>query len=162
VNTKLATLAVTAAIALVAATEYSGAQVAGKVPKVGVLSYLSRGNPPGTLAFFEGLREFGYVEGDNIVIDWRGAEGDATKFPKLAVDLVTTKVDVIVATGDPAIQAARAASTTIPIVMVTPSVASCGLVGCYGARPPQAGRGGASRRSKARCNSPCRRSPQRG
>jgi putative ABC transport system substrate-binding protein len=121
VNIKLATLAVTAAIALVTATAYSGAQAAGKVPKVGVLSYLSRGNPPGTLALFEGLREFGYVEGDNIVIDWRGAEGDATKFPKLAVDLVTRKVDVIVATGDPAIQAARAASTTIPIVMVTPS-----------------------------------------
>jgi putative ABC transport system substrate-binding protein len=121
VKVKLAALAITVAIALVAATGDSGAQVPGKVPKIGVLSYISRGNPPETLAFLDGLRELGYVEGANIVVDWRGAEGNAAKFPQLAADLVRSKTDVIVATGDPAIQAARAASTTIPIVMVTPS-----------------------------------------
>jgi putative ABC transport system substrate-binding protein len=94
---------------------------AGKAPRIGVLSYLSRGDPPGTLGLLEGLRELGYVEGDGIVVDWRGAEGDATKFPKLAAELVRSKVQVIVATGDTAIQAARAASKAIPIVMVTPS-----------------------------------------
>jgi putative ABC transport system substrate-binding protein len=120
-RSKLAALAIAIVIVMVTATEYSGAQVAGKVPRIGVLSYLSRGNPPGTLALLDGLRELGYVEGGNVVVDWRGADGDAAKFPKLAADLVRGKVDVIVATGDPAIQAARAASAAIPIVMVTPS-----------------------------------------
>jgi putative ABC transport system substrate-binding protein len=121
VKTKLAALAITVAIVLVFATEYSGAQGAGRAPRIGVLSYLSRGNPPGTLALLDGLKERGYVEGGNIVVDWRGAEGDAAKFPRLAADLVRSQIDVIVATGDPAIQAALAVSKTIPIVMVTPS-----------------------------------------
>jgi putative ABC transport system substrate-binding protein len=99
----------------------SAAQVAGKVPRIGVLSNQARGNPPGTLALLDGFRELGYVEGENIVIEWFGASGDATKFPRLAGELVRSKVDVVVATGDPAIQAARATSKTIPIVMVTPS-----------------------------------------
>ena len=98
----------------------SAAQADAKVPRVGVLSNQSRGNPPGSLALLDGLRELGYVEGRSIVIDWFGAGGDATKFPRLAAELVGLKVDVIVATSDAAIQAARA-SKTIPIVMVTPS-----------------------------------------
>jgi putative ABC transport system substrate-binding protein len=99
----------------------SAAQVAGKVARIGVLSNQSRGNPPGTLALIDGLRELGYVEGESIVIEWLGARGDAAKFPRLAAALAHLKVDVIVATTNPAIQAARATSKTIPIVMVTPS-----------------------------------------
>jgi putative ABC transport system substrate-binding protein len=99
----------------------SAAQVAGNLARIGVLSNQSRGNPPGTLALIDGLRELGYVEGENIAIEWLGAAGDAAKFPRLAAELVHLKVDVIVATTNPAIQAARATSNTIPIVMVTPS-----------------------------------------
>jgi putative ABC transport system substrate-binding protein len=99
----------------------SAAQVVGKVARLGVLSNLSRGNPPGTLALIDGLRELGYVEGENIVIEWLGAGGDAAQFPRLAAELARLKVDVIVATTNPAIQAARATSNPIPIVMVTPS-----------------------------------------
>jgi putative ABC transport system substrate-binding protein len=69
----------------------------------------------------DGLRELGHVEGRNVVIEWRGAEGQASRFPALAAELVRLKVDVIVATVPPAIHAARAATETIPIVMVTPS-----------------------------------------
>jgi putative ABC transport system substrate-binding protein len=99
----------------------SAAQAAAKVARIGVLSNLSRGEPPGTLALLDGLRELGYVEGKDIVIEWLGARGDAGKFPGLAADLARLEVDVIVATTDPAIEAARAVSKTIPIVMVTPS-----------------------------------------
>jgi hypothetical protein len=73
---------------LTAWTAQSIAEAPGKVPRIGVLSYISRGILPGTLAFFDGLRELGYVEGDTIVVDWRSAHGDATKFPELAADLV--------------------------------------------------------------------------
>jgi putative ABC transport system substrate-binding protein len=99
----------------------STAQLAGKVARIGVLSNQSRGDPPGTLALLDEFRELGYVEGENIVVEWLGARGDATKFPQLAAELARLKVDVIVATVDPAIQAARATSQTIPIVMITAS-----------------------------------------
>jgi putative ABC transport system substrate-binding protein len=98
----------------------SAAQVATNVPRVGVLSNQSRGNPPGSLALLDGFRELGYIEGESIVIEWFGAAGDSTKFPQLAAQLARLNVNVIVATSDAAIQAARA-SKTIPIVMVTPS-----------------------------------------
>jgi putative ABC transport system substrate-binding protein len=69
----------------------------------------------------DGLRELGHVEGRNVAIEWRGAEGHASRFPALAAELVRLNVDVIVATVPPAIQAAQAATETIPIMMVTPS-----------------------------------------
>jgi putative ABC transport system substrate-binding protein len=69
----------------------------------------------------DGLRALGHVEGRNVAIEWRGAEGQASRFPALAAELVRLNVDVIVATVPPAIEAAQAATKTIPIVMVTPS-----------------------------------------
>ena len=68
-------------------------------------------------AFRQGLRELGYVEGKNIVIEWRSSEGKADRFPALAAELVRLKVDVIVTTGPPTTRAAKQATVTIPIVM---------------------------------------------
>ena len=68
-------------------------------------------------AFRQGLRELGYVEGKNIVIEWRYAEGKLDRIPALAAELVRLKVDVIVTAGPTATRAAKEATTTIPIVM---------------------------------------------
>src|SRR5213593_3589841 len=65
-----------------------------------------------------GLRDLGYVEGQNIVIEYRWAEGKYDRFPDLAAELVRLKVDVIVTGGTPSTQAAMQATKTIPIVMV--------------------------------------------
>ena len=67
--------------------------------------------------FRQGMRELGYVEGKNLVIEWRSAEGNNERLPGLAAELVNLKVDVIVTAGTPATSAAQKATTTIPIVM---------------------------------------------
>jgi putative ABC transport system substrate-binding protein len=109
-----------------------------KVPRVG---YLSPGSPsdPGRQrrfeAFRQGLRELGYVEGQDIVIESRWAEGKYERYPALAADLVRLKVDVIVAVGGRASQDAQQATRTIPIVMsVTIDPLGTGLVASL-ARP---------------------------
>jgi len=106
---------------LLAAPMGTRAQGSTKVALIGVLSSQSRGNPPGSLALPAGLHELGYREGRTVVIEWRGAEGHVDRFPALADELVRLDVNVIVATVNPAIQAARTATKAIPIVMVTPS-----------------------------------------
>ena len=68
--------------------------------------------------FRQGLRELGYVEGKNIVIEWRYAEGKLDRLPALAAELVRLKVDIIVTAGAPATRAAKEATATIPIVMM--------------------------------------------
>ena len=102
------------------------------VPRVGFLSQRSRSDPQAQLmldAFLQGLRELGYVEGHTIAIEFRGAEGKEERLPDLAAELVRLKVDVIIAAGILATQAAKQTSQTIPIVMggVNDPVAS-GLV----------------------------------
>src|SRR5437773_9390981 len=97
----------------------------GKVARIGFLSPASpsdAGGNPSDLAvlfeaFREGLRELGYLEGQNITIESRWAEGNYDRLPGLAADLVRLKVDVIVTYGTPAAQAAKGATGTIPIVM---------------------------------------------
>ena len=69
-------------------------------------------------ALIAGLRELGYVEGKNIIIEYRWAEGKYERLSGLAAEMVQMKVDVIVAASPPAVQAAQRATTTIPIVMV--------------------------------------------
>jgi putative ABC transport system substrate-binding protein len=68
-------------------------------------------------AFPRGMRELGYVEGKNLLIEWRSADGKSERLPGLAAELVQLKVDVIVAAGTPAISAAQRATATLPIVM---------------------------------------------
>jgi putative ABC transport system substrate-binding protein len=98
----------------------AAAQRPEKVPRVG---YLNPGSPSVPLrqrrldAFRQGLRELGYVEGQGIAIEPRWAEGKYERYPALAADLVRVKVDVIVAVGGAAAQAAKHATRTIPIVM---------------------------------------------
>jgi putative ABC transport system substrate-binding protein len=95
------------------------AQQAKKVPRIGYLS----NNDPATEsaraeAIRQALRERGYIEGQNIAIEYRYAEGKRDRFPDLAAELVRLKVDIIVvAGGDPAVRAAKNATKTIPIVM---------------------------------------------
>src|SRR6476619_1367038 len=67
--------------------------------------------------FRQGMRRLGYVEGKNLVIEWRSAEGKTERLPGLATELVNLKVDVIVTSASPATSAAQNATTVIPIVM---------------------------------------------
>jgi len=83
-------------------------------------------------AFREGLRTLGYLEGQNIVIDWRRAKGDSEKYPGFAAEAVSLKVDCIVTRGIPAIRAAKKATTAIPIVMgVNDDPVQMGLVDSF-------------------------------
>src|SRR5215475_16173238 len=91
------------------------AQQAKKVFRVGYLS-LGLGIQPNEEAFRQHLRELGYADGQNIVIEWRFAKGKADLLPELAAELVRLKVDVIIAAATLAIQAAKQATKTIPIV----------------------------------------------
>ncbi len=94
------------------------AQQATKVHRIGRLSSGSPSSDNNLLeAFRQGLRDLGYVEGQNPVIEYRYAEGRAERLPDLAAELVRLKVDVIVAVGTAAIRAAQDATRTIPIVM---------------------------------------------
>jgi putative ABC transport system substrate-binding protein len=110
----------TLAAGLLAALLAAEAQPAGKVARVGFLSPASSTVGPHILeAFRQGLRDLGYVEGQNIVVEYRFAEGKAERLPDLAMELVNLKVDVIVASGTPGPLAAKNATKTIPIVMAS-------------------------------------------
>jgi putative tryptophan/tyrosine transport system substrate-binding protein len=96
----------------------AAAQQPTKVPRIGYLTCTSVSVVSArTEAFRQGLRELGYVEGKNIVIEWRSAEGKLNRLPALAAELVRLKVDVIVTLGGRGTRAARGATKTIPIVM---------------------------------------------
>jgi len=91
------------------------AQQPAKIPRIGYLGSTSASAR--TEAFRQGLRELGYVEGKNIVIEWRPHEGKVDRLPALAAELVRLKVDIIITAGAPAARAAKEATLTIPIVM---------------------------------------------
>jgi putative ABC transport system substrate-binding protein len=99
---------------ILAAPLAAEAQTAEKVYRIGMLG--SSSSDPLVEAFKQGLRELGYVEGRNIMVEYRSAEGRPDRLPDLAADLVRLKVDVIVASSQGAV-AAKQATTTIPIVM---------------------------------------------
>jgi putative tryptophan/tyrosine transport system substrate-binding protein len=107
----------TVAGALLAAPLAAEAQQSGKVPRVGYLSVFSSSNPyPPSEAFWQGLHDLGWIEGQNIAIERRFAEGKAQRLPDLAVELVRLRVDLIFAETTPAARAVKQATTTIPIV----------------------------------------------
>ena len=94
------------------------AQQSKKIARIGFLSATSASSQSLRVeAFRQGLRELGYVEGKNIVIEWRFAEGKADRLRELVAELVRLKVDVIVTGGPPPTRAAKQATSTIPIVM---------------------------------------------
>jgi putative ABC transport system substrate-binding protein len=94
------------------------AQQLGKVPRIGYLIATSPSVIAARIeAFHQGLRELGYVEGKNLVIDYRYSEGKLDRLPALAAELVRLKVDVIVTAGPTDTRAAKEATSAIPIVM---------------------------------------------
>ena len=106
------------ALGLVLAPLAAEAQQAAKVPRIGWLAVNRAPNLHLSEAFRQGLRDLGYVEGRNVVIEYRDAEGKFERFPALAAELVALKVDVIVAASTPAALAARQATKTIPVIFV--------------------------------------------
>jgi ABC-type uncharacterized transport system substrate-binding protein len=102
------------------------AQQLAKVPRIGVL-FIGGRNQPHLQAFKQGLRERGYTEGKNIILEYRYAEGKEDRLPLLASELVHLKVDVIVVTADVSAQAAQQATKTIPIVVTTGDPVAWGL-----------------------------------
>ena len=106
------------ATTLLTTAQPTKAQQQGKVPRIGYLSAVSPSAESSRLdAFRQGLRDLGYVDGKNIVIESRFAEGKLDRFPDFAAELVRLKVDVIVTGGSPGTQAAQQATRTIPLVM---------------------------------------------
>jgi putative ABC transport system substrate-binding protein len=120
VRPRITRFGVILALLLIATPLVGGAQQAGKVYRLGFLGGVRSDTSGGERlwgALLEGLREFGYVEGENIVVERRYTEGKEDRLPALAADLVRLKVDVIVAGATQPVHAAVRATTTIPIVM---------------------------------------------
>jgi putative ABC transport system substrate-binding protein len=111
----------TLAGSLVAAPLAAEAQQAAKIARIGFLALNLAASPHLQEAFRQGLRDLGYVEGRNVVIEYRGAEGKLERLPALAAELVALKVDVIVAGGTPHALAAKQATRILPIVFATAS-----------------------------------------
>jgi putative tryptophan/tyrosine transport system substrate-binding protein len=111
---------VTLTLSLLVAPLCADAQPPATVPRIG---YLSADSPasPAVEAFRQGLRELGWVEGQNIVIEWRHTEGKFDRFPALAAEFVRLRVDVIVSTAGVSIPVLKHATQTIPIVMLNVS-----------------------------------------
>src|SRR6266511_2467050 len=115
---KAGVLSIVFVVVLLAVAVKAGAQQPTKIPRIGYLSGSSPSTAPGRRkAFRQGLRELGYVEEKNIVIEWRYAEGKFDRLPALAAELVRLKVDIIVTAGPQATRPAKQATSTIPIVM---------------------------------------------
>src|SRR6187551_1463964 len=114
----------------------SRAQSSRRVPRVGILNNLNPAvGAPSVDALLQGLRERGWNDGGNVTIVYRWADGDMSRHPALAAELVKLPVDVIVTAGTQAVRAARQATTTIPIVVaIMPDPVALGFVASF-ARP---------------------------
>ncbi|HEV3165411.1 MAG TPA: ABC transporter substrate-binding protein [Isosphaeraceae bacterium] len=104
---------------LLAAALTAEAQGPGKVARIAFLTTTSPENSPTTDAFRRALRDLGYVEGQNLAVEWRWGRGTTEQFPEFAADVVRLNVDVIVAANTAAGRAAQRATKTIPIVIPT-------------------------------------------
>jgi putative ABC transport system substrate-binding protein len=127
-------LAFLAALALIVQSVSAEAQSTGKIHRIG---WLASGSSAASLRFFEafkdGLREAGWIEGQNITIDSRYAEGKSDRYPALAAELVQLKVDVIATVTTPAGLAAKNATSVIPIVMMNVAQpVELGLIASFG------------------------------
>jgi ABC-type uncharacterized transport system substrate-binding protein len=118
-------LAAALALGLFAAPFAAAGQLAGQVCRVGLIfttspvSEMAGPEPvhPAARAFVRGLRALGYVEGQNLILERRSAEGRYERFGDIVAELVRLQADVIVTVGDPMVRAAKAVTTTVPIVM---------------------------------------------
>jgi putative ABC transport system substrate-binding protein len=106
-------------LALLTVSFAAEAQPPGRVYRIGYLRYYACAEPAQFTELRQGLRELGYAEGHNLVIECRGAPGQAERIPDLATELVRLNVDVIVAEGTVSALAAKQATRTIPIVAAT-------------------------------------------
>jgi putative tryptophan/tyrosine transport system substrate-binding protein len=103
------------------------AQQAGRTYRLGALQAIPRDTPP-LNAFFDELQSYGFIEGQNLIVDYRDYGAHPDLISKFAADLVNARVDVIGAGGDPGIRAAQEATRTIPIVGFTDDMAGSGFV----------------------------------
>jgi putative ABC transport system substrate-binding protein len=94
------------------------AQQPGKIPRIGYVTAGGSPKDPGFMAFREGLRKLGYIEGKNVMIEFRSGEAKLDSLPGLVAELVQLKVDALVSSSQPGTRAAKQATKTIPIVMV--------------------------------------------
>src|SRR5689334_23101960 len=121
---------------LLALAPCAQAQQSGKIVRIGFLDISTAPASAFRLrAFWQEIRKYGWIEGKNITVEYRFAEGNNDRLPELAADLVRLKLDLIIVTAIPAALAAKSATRTVPIVMT--SVADpvgAGLVGSL-ARP---------------------------
>ena len=116
-----------AGLAILCVSLGSAAQRAGTMPRIG---FLTPGPNPREPAFWEGMRQLGYVDGKTIVVDRRSAEGDFARLPALAAEIVKDRPEIIVTIASAATVAAKEATSTIPIVMVgAADPIAAGLVG---------------------------------
>jgi putative tryptophan/tyrosine transport system substrate-binding protein len=115
---KKAAVPILVAVILLTVAVVTEAQQPTKIPRIG---YLTAAGQPGmasrTETFRQGLRDLGYVEGKNIVVEWRFADGKADQLPGLVAELIALKVDLIVSAGPGVTRVAKPATSTIPIVM---------------------------------------------
>jgi putative tryptophan/tyrosine transport system substrate-binding protein len=103
------------------------AQQAGRTYRLGALQAIPRDTPP-LNAFFDELQSYGFIEGQNLIVDYRDYGAHPDLISKFAADLVNARVDVIGAGGDPGIRAAQEATRTIPIIGFTDDMAGSGFV----------------------------------
>jgi putative ABC transport system substrate-binding protein len=108
-----------AAVLLLAASFYVHGQPAGRVARLGVLLFRTPATDPNLTAFVAGLRDLGYVEGRTLALEYRYAEGRPERVPDLALQIATLKPDVIVVLGGNMVPFMKAATRTVPIVMLT-------------------------------------------
>jgi putative ABC transport system substrate-binding protein len=106
---------------ILASFHLAEAQQPTKMPRIGYVSGSGDANNPGRSveAFRQGLRELGYIEGKNILVEYRYAEGNVDRIPTLVTELVQLKVDVLVVATLIGIRAAKQVTNTIPVIMVT-------------------------------------------
>jgi putative tryptophan/tyrosine transport system substrate-binding protein len=114
------------AVALTVCAALASAQQPQNIPRVGIL-FIGGREQPHLEAFRQGLRERGYIEGKNIALEYRYAEGNYDRLPHLAAELVRLKVDVIVTTASISASAAKEATNTVPIVMTSGNPLEMGL-----------------------------------
>ena len=114
------TFIVSVAGSLLIAPVVARAQQAGRVYRIGIVEAIPAAQNAANIdALRNGLRDLGYVEGRNLIIEYRSADGHAERFPDLVSELVRLKVDLIVTRGTPAAKAAKNATETIPVIMAT-------------------------------------------